>query len=278
MVQMDGSHHDWLEGRYPKLVLMGYIDDATNTIYAKFYDYEGTMPAMDSFKGYVKKYGLPTSVYLDRHTTYKSSKKPTEWDEANDIKFLSQFERALKELGVEVIHALSPQAKGRVERLFGVLQDRLVKEMRLQGIKTKDEANVFLETYLPRYNKKFRVCPANETDVHVRPARHFNWDNYLCIKDQRTIRNDNTIAYNKKLYQLEENDSKKVHIEERIDGSLLIISKGRSLKYKEIIERPKQMVNAKKDMRTYNRPLKPLKDHPWKQSWKTWGTIPPTVL
>ena len=81
MVQMDGSHHDWLEGRGPKLVLMGYIDDATNTIYGRFYDYEGTLPAMDSFKGYVKKYGLPMSVYLDRHTTYKSSKKLTEWDE-----------------------------------------------------------------------------------------------------------------------------------------------------------------------------------------------------
>ena len=233
---------------------------------------------MDSFRGYVKKYGLPMSVYLDRHTTYKSYRKPTEWDEANDVKFLSQFERALKELGVEVIHALSPQAKGRVERLFGVLQDRLVKEMRLQGIKTKDEANVFLETYLPLYNKKFRVCPANETDVHIRLARNFNWDKYLCIKDQRTIRNDNTIAYNKKFYQLEENDSKKVDIEERIDGSLLIISKGRSLKYKEIIERPKQMVSDKNDMRTYNRPLKPLKDHPWKQRWKTWGTGPTTFL
>jgi transposase len=277
MVQMDGSHHDWLEGRYPALVLMGYIDDATNTIYAKFYDYEGTMPAMDSFKGYVKKYGLPMSVYLDRHTTYKSSKKPTEWDEANDLKFLSQFERALKELGVEVIHALSPQAKGRVERLFGVLQDRLVKEMRLQGIKTKDEANAFLETYLPKYNEKFRVCPANETDVHIRLPRHFNWDKYLCIKDQRTIRNDNTIAYNRKLYQLEENDSKKVHIEERIDGSLLIISKGRALKYKEITERPKQIVAYKKDLREYNRPIKPLKDHPWKKRWKTWETTP-TVL
>lgn len=277
MVQMDGSHHDWLEGRYTKLVLMGYIDDATNTIYAKFYDYEGTLPAMDSFKGYVKKYGLPLSVYLDRHTTYKSSKKPTEWDEASDLKFLSQFERALKELGVEVIHALSPQAKGRVERLFGVLQDRLVKEMRLADIKTKDEANAFLKTYLHKYNGKFRVCPANETDVHVRPPHHFNWDKYLCIKDQRTIRNDNTIAYNKKLYQLEENDSKKVHIEERIDGSLLIISKGKSLKYKAIIERPKQIVAYKKDRREYNRPIKPLKDHPWKKRWKTWGTTP-TVL
>ena len=233
MVQMDGSHHDWLEGRGPKLVLMGYIDDATNTIYAKFYDYEGTLPAMDSFQGYVKTYGLPLSVYLDRHTTYKSSKKPTEWDDASDLSFLSQFERALQELGVDVIHALSPQAKGRVERLFGVLQDRLVKEMRLQGIKTKDEANAFLKTYLPKDNEKFRVCPASETDVHVRLPRHFNWDKYLCIKDQRTIRHDNTIAYNRKLYQLQKNDSKKVHIEERIDGSLLIISKGRALQYKK---------------------------------------------
>jgi hypothetical protein len=149
--------------------------------------------------------------------------------------------------------------------------------MRLQGIKTKDEANVFLETYLPKYNEKFRVCPANETDVHVRLPRHFNWDKYLCIKDQRTIRNDNTIAYNRKLYQLEENDSKKVDIEERIDGALLIISKGRALKYKEITEAPKQIVAYKKDRREYNRPTKPLKDHPWKKRWKTWETTP-TVL
>ena len=278
MVQMDGSHHDWLEGRGPTLVLMGYIDDATNTTYAKFYDYEGTLPAMDSFKGYVMMYGLPISVYLDRHTTYKSSKKPTEWDEAYDIEFLSQFERALKELGVEVIHALSPQAKGRVERLFGVLQDRLVKEMRLEGIKTKDEANAFLERYWPRYNEKFRVCPANEMDAHVRLPRHFDLDKYLCIKDQRTVRNDNTIAYNKKLYQLEQKESKKVHIEERIDGSLLIISKGTALKYQEITERPKQLVAAKTDLRVYNRPPKPSKDHPWKRRWKTWGAPPPAVL
>jgi hypothetical protein len=118
---------------------------------------------------------------------------------------------------------------------------------------------------------------SNETDVYVRLPHHFNWDKYLCIKDQRTIRNDNTIAYNKKLYQLEDNDSKTVHIEERIDGSFRIISKGRALKHKEITKRPKQMVFAKKDMRAYNRPLKPLKDHPWKQRWKTWETTP-TVL
>jgi hypothetical protein len=273
MVQMDGSHHDWLEGRGPKLVLMAYIDDATNITYARFYDYEGTMPAMDSFKGYVKMYGLPISVYLDRHTTYKSSKKLTQWDEADDTEFLSQFERALKELGVEVIHAQSPQAKGRVERLFGVLQDRLVKEMRLNGIKTKDEANAFLKTYLPGYNRRFKVCPANDMDAHVKLPGHFNLDEYLCIKAQRTIRKDNTIAYNGRLYQIEASNSKKVALEERLDGTLHIISKGVSLKYKEISERPKLTI-AKTDQRQYNRPAKPSKDHPWKKKWKNWYPHP----
>ncbi|MBM4272457.1 MAG: transposase [Deltaproteobacteria bacterium] len=137
--------------------------------------------AMDSLKGYVGKYGFPISVYLDRHTTYKSSKKLTPWEEVEGVEPLSQFERALKELGLEVIHALSPQAKGRVERFFGVLHDRLVKEMRLRDIKTKDEANQFLEEYLPRYNERFRVCPANEADAHVKLPGHVDLDNYLCI-------------------------------------------------------------------------------------------------
>ena len=114
MVQMDGSHHDWLEGRAPEMVLMGYIDDANNNVYGRFYDYEGTIPAMDSFKRYVKHYGLPQSVYLDRHSTYKSTAKPTIEDDLAGREPQSQFERALKELGVKVLHAYSPQAKGRI--------------------------------------------------------------------------------------------------------------------------------------------------------------------
>jgi hypothetical protein len=270
MVQMDGSHHDWLEGRGAKLVLMGYIDDATNTVYGRFYDYEGTLPAMDSFKRYVEKYGLPMSVYLDRHTTYKSSKKDTEWDEVVGRESLSQFERALKELGVEVIHALSPQAKGRIERLFGVLQDRLVKEMRLRGIKTKEEGNAFLEEYMLRYNERFTVCPANQADAHVELPTQVDLNRYLCIKTERTIRKDNTIALDGRLYQLEERGSKKVVVEGRLDGSLRMISRGVSLKYREITERPKKEVVPKTDTRVFNRPPKPAKDHPWKRSWKDW--------
>ena len=270
MVQMDGSHHAWLEGRGPELVLMGYIDDATNSTYGRFYDYEGTMPAMDSFRSYVKKYGLPISVYLDRHTTYKSPKKLTEWEKIEGVEPLSQFERALKELGVEVIHALSPQAKGRVERLFGVLQDRLVKEMRLRGITTKDAANELLKKYLPCYNKKFKVCPANEADAHVRLPEDVNLDQYLCIKTGRSIRNDNTLAHDGRLYQIDEPRGKKVVVEEKIDGSIHIMSKGTALRYHEIAERPKKEKDAQEDQRIYNRPQKPSKDHPWKKSWKNW--------
>src|SRR5512135_3902990 len=133
MVQMDGSHHDWFEGRRPPCVLMGYVDDATGAVYARFYEYEGTLPAMDSFQRYIRRYGIPQALYLDKHSTYKAKAKPTVEEELSGDRQHSQFERACKELGVTVIHAHSPQAKGRVERLFRTLQDRLVKELRLLG-------------------------------------------------------------------------------------------------------------------------------------------------
>jgi len=265
MLQVDGSHHDWLGDRGPGLVLMGYIDDATNNVFGRFYDYEGTLPAMGSFKQYVKRYGLPLSVYLDKHTTYKSTKKLTVEEELEgQSEPMSQFERALDELGVEVIHAHSPQAKGRIERLFGVLQDRLIKEMGLMGVKTKDEANEFLKWYLPVYNKKFRMVAANKADVHVKLPKRFNLDKYLCVKTVRTVRNDNTIAHNGKLYQIEERTTtKKVIVEEKVNGSLLIVSDGNSLKYSEITERPEKEKQTRKP-----KPGKahvPPMDHPWRQ-------------
>src|SRR3990167_2940355 len=122
MVQMDGSHHDWLEGRGSELVLMAYIDDATNTVFARFYDYEGTIPAMESFKRYIKRHGIPISIYLDRHTTYKSTGKPTIEDELANKLPKSQFERALEELGVRVIHVPDRNIQGRKGGLRGYLR------------------------------------------------------------------------------------------------------------------------------------------------------------
>jgi len=267
MVQMDGSHHAWLEERGPELVLMGYIDDATNNVYARFYDYEGTIPAMDSFKGYVRKYGLPLRVYLDKHMTYKSGRKLTVEEELDGLSQpMSQFERALDELGVKVIHAHSPQAKGRIERLFGTLQDRLVKEMRLRSIATREEANAFLREYLPTYNRRFRVTPANKTNVHVRPEPYFNLDRCLCLKTNRTVRNDNTVAHNRKLYQIKEKAlSRKVIVEERLNGSLHISSKGVSLKHREITERPPKAYPPQPP-RKAKRPTPPSNNHPWRRS------------
>ena len=271
MVQMDGSHHDWLEGRGPDLVLMGYIDDATSKVFARFYDYEGTIPAMDSFKQYIEVNGLPQSVYVDKHSTYKSQGKLTIEEELAGLEEpMSQFERALEELGVEVIHAHSPQAKGRVERLFGTFQDRVIKEMRLKGIKNKEEANDFLEGYLPGYNERFSRPPANETDVHVRLAKNFDLDSYLCIKTERTVRKDNTISLDSKLYQIEETvRTKKVTIEERVDGSLRITSNVGQLRYKQIEERPKNE-KTEKTLKPRKRYIPP-KDHPWRE-WQNRGS------
>lgn len=241
MVQMDGSHHEWFEERGPGCVLMGYIDDATGKVFGRFYDYEGTIPAMDSFKRYIKKNGLPLKVYLDKHSTYKSTSKPSVQEELNQVKPLSQFERALKELGVEVLHAHSPQAKGRIERLFRTLQDRLVKEMRLRGISTIEEGNRFLEQYLPIYNRRFSVCPKEKGDLHRPLAKGIALDTILCIRAERALRNDFTVAYNKKLYQIEDtSQTSKVMVQERIDGSMVIACKGRPVKFKEITERPQR--------------------------------------
>jgi len=265
MVQLDGSHHQWFEGRGPGCVLMGYIDDATGKTFARFYDYEGTIPAMDSFKRYSKKYGLPMSVYLDKHSTYKSTAKPTIEDELNDVEPLSQFERALKELGVEVNHAHSPQAKGRIERLFRTFQDRVVKEMRLRGIRAIEEGNQFLEGYLPLYNRRFSVCPKEKENFHRPLPKGVDLDVILCMKTERALRNDFTVAHNKKLYQIEDTiKALKVVVQDRIDGSMIITYKGRSLRFKQISARP---VRENKDpvVVRKKKPYIPPADHPWRK-------------
>ncbi|MBU4149029.1 MAG: hypothetical protein KKB52_01605, partial [Candidatus Omnitrophica bacterium] len=221
---------------------------------------------MDSFKRYIKKHGIPLSVYLDKHTTYKSTGKPSIEDELNNIAPLSQFERALKELGVEVIHANSPQAKGRVERLFETFQDRLIKELRLEEAKTIDEANKVLERFLPSYAKRFCVKALYSDDLHRAIPKGIDLDRILCVKTERALRNDFTVAHNKKLYQILDNvRAKKVSIEERIDGSMIIRYKDSELKYKKITNRPKKEEPKKTYEFKFKKVCVPPKDHPWRQ-------------
>lgn len=266
MVQMDGSHHDWFEGRGTECVLMSYIDDATGKVFARFYGYEGTIPAMDSFKRYSRKYGLPMSVYLDRHTTYKSTAKAASIEEVvNEEVPLSQFERALKELQVKVLHATSPQAKGRVERLFRTFQDRMVKEMRLRGIRTLEEGNAFLRQYLPIYNRRFSVAPRQPEDLHRPLPKALNLDAVLCIKTERKLRNDFTIAHNKKLYQIEERTkASKLVVHEYINGSMRMIVGDRSLRFKEITSRPVKEQEKRPVRKTTKKRYIPTADHPWR--------------
>ena len=264
MLQMDGSHHKWFEGRGPEIVLMGCIDDATNKIFGRFYAYEGTIPAMDCLKRYIKRYGLPQGVYIDRHTTYKSNAKPTIEDDLNGRKPMSQFERAMEELGVEVIHANSPQAKGRIERLFKTLQDRLVKEMRLKGISTIEEANKFLQGYLKGHNERFSIEAAEKEDLHRPLAEGFDLNGVLCVKTKRALRNDFTVVHNKKLYQiLDPANTKDVMVEERINGRMHITHNNKALGFKEIDsiplkEKPQKPFKIRKK-------YIPPKNHPWRK-------------
>jgi len=264
MIQMDGSHHAWLEDRGLACVLMGYIDDATGRVFARFYEYEGTIPAMDSFKCYVRRYGIPMSVYLDKHSTYKSMAEPTIEEQLQGFEPMSQFERALSELGVEVLHANSPQAKGRIERLFGTFQDRLIKEMRLAGIKTIQEANRFLEGYLPIYNRRFSVSAVGEADLHRPIPVGSDLNGVLCIKTQRVLRNDFTVAHKGGLYQVHDNvRTSRVVVQERLDGAMRIMHQGRSLRYEPILARPLKSPPAPK---VRSRPVqsRPGPDHPWR--------------
>ena len=267
MVQMDGSHHDWLEGRGARMVLMAYIDDATGTVFGRFYDYEGTIPAMDSFRGYIEKYGIPCCVYSDQHSAYKVKKRLSVEEELNgQEEAWSQFRRALEELAVRLIYANSAPAKGRIERVFGTLQDRLVKEMRLRGINCIDQANVFLDKYLPIFNKKFSVSAARKGDLHRPIPGGMDLDWVFCKKVFRTLKNDNTIAFEGKHYQvINRTASRRITIEISLNGSLRISCGKKQLKYKELESRPKEVIERflGKSASHVAKRHAPRADHPW---------------
>lgn len=263
LIQLDGSHHDWFEGRGPRCVLMAYIDDASSRVFARFYEYEGTIPAMDSFRRYITHYGMPLALYTDKHTTYKSPAAPTVEEQLAGRRPHSQFERSLAELGVTVIHAHSPQAKGRVERLFKTLQDRLVKDLRLAGIATIEAANQFLDTWRPGYNRRFAVPPAQAADLHrPRPASR-DLDRTLCLKTTRVVRRDWTVAHHGQLLQIETQiHAHQVLVENHLNGTMRVTHRGQPLRYHTITSRPVRGM-APTPPATPRRPVKPKPTHPW---------------
>jgi len=277
MVQLDGSHHDWLEGRGPKLVLMGYVDDATGKFYGKFYGYEGTMPAMDSLKGYIKQYGIPKSIYLDRHSTYKNNKKYayTDWP-FRDKEELTQFGRACKQLGIELIYANSPQAKGRVERVFGTLQDRLVKELRLAKASGCKEANIVLERFQDSFNSKFQVAVRRRGDLHRSADKRIKLDDILSFQTQRALRNDRTILHNKRWYQvLDRTRAKDVTVYDYLNGRMGVKYGANRLDYKAIKGPIIRMapVKLKAFKPRFPKRYVPPKDSYWRIGFKLPGSL-----
>ena len=272
LIQLDGSHHDWFEGRGPRCVLMAYIDDANSRVFARFYEYEGTLPAMDSFQRYVTRYGIPLAVYADKHTTYQSPAPPTGEEQLAGVMPTSQFGRALDELGVELIAAHSPQAKGRVERLFKTVQDRLVKELRLAGIASIEAANRFLEEWLPIYNRRFTVQSAQAADLHRPKPAGGDLNRILCIKTTRCLRRDWTVAHPGHLYQVRSNvRATHVIVEDWVDGTMRMTHKGRPLTYQAIGTRPLRVPSPPKIARP-QRPVTPTRAHPWRKRLLPEGT------
>lgn len=271
MIQMDGSHHDWLEGRGPWLVLMAYKDDATGEVFARFYDYEGTSPAMASFKCYVLKYGLPHSIYFDKHPTYKGFAELSIEQQLQGQKSLSQFQRALKELDVQFIHAHSPQAKGRIERQFRTFQNRLVKELRLENAKTINEANCVLQKYLPSYNKQFNVPPQNPTNLHRAAPTRFVLEDILCRKEKRVLRNDFTVSYQGRFYQiLDRIRAQIIDIHEKTNGTLTFTHHNQKLRFRQILSRPvKTMPVIPKISTAISMRRRVAPNHPWKKTFST---------
>lgn len=263
LVQLDGSHHDWLEGRGPRCVLMAYIDDASSRVFARFYEYEGTLPALDSFQRYVKRYGIPLAVYADKHTTYRSPAEPTVEEQLAGVKPTSQFGRALADLGVELIPAHSPQAKGRIERLFHTLQDRLIKEMRVAGIATLADANRVLPAWLAQYNRRFAVQPAQATDLHRPLPAGTDVRAVLAVKTRRVLRRDWTVAHGGQLYQIHDRlRATHVLIEERVEGTLRILHHDRPLTYQLLSARPRPVVPPPRRW-IPQPPVTPRATHPW---------------
>ncbi len=255
MVQIDGSHHRWLGKEGRKFVLMGFIDDATSKIYGRFYDYEGTMPILDSFKKYVELNGLPNSVYVDRHSTYKAFSERS----------LSEFEKVMESLGIIVIHARSPQAKGRVERMFETLQDRLVKEMELKGIKTMEGANEYLSEYLFKHNERFSVIAKKEKDFHAPVSPGMNLERLFCTKAEKRIMKDNTVYYEKTYYQIKSKITcSTVMVEKTLKNEIYITKGGQDLRFERLPTKPEKTRLIPKQRFATRVPVVPSLEHPWK--------------
>lgn len=273
MVQLDGSHHDWFEGRAPRCVLMVMVDDATNQLQARFFPEETTRASYDVVESWVRKHRLMASLYVDRDSIYRCEGLGSIAQQLAGKKPQTQFGRAMETLGVELILANSPQAKGRVERMNGVLQDRLVKEMRLAGINDLESANRFLDTkYLRAFNRQFGRVAASPLDVHRAAPRNLN--EVLSWEEERVVQSDWTVACAGQRYQLDRQHEalslvrRKVIVRTLRNGQVQLVYRGKALKWRSLPEGTgRRQTHARKlaEEKTERRVTPPAATHPWRR-------------
>ena len=276
LIQIDGSPHDWFEGRGDYCTLLVFIDDATGQLtQLRFAPTETTLDYMHVLHDHILAHGVPVALYSDKHSIFRINAKEVDADAE------TQFSRAARELGIESIHAHSPQAKGRVERANQTLQDRLIKEMRLAGINDMDSANAWLPGYMVDHNRRFAVAPKDAADAHLPyPGTRANLVSILSVQTKRTLSKNLSCQYENQLMQVKTTGAglglrgAQVTVHEHFDGSHELFWRKRKLTY-QVMDKPVRQaevadgksVNRRVDQAMTRRSTghKPAANHPWRK-------------
>jgi len=272
LIQADGSDHKWFEDRAPRCTLLVAIDDATGNITARFEKEETTAGYFRLMREYIEVHGVPKALYTDRYSVFKINQ--------GDKNKLTQFGRAMEELQVELIYARTPQAKGRVERANSTLQDRLVKELRLQNISSIKEANTFLPVFLAKYNEKFGKKPKSSSNAHRPLKQKENLEHILCEKTTRKLTKDLEISFEGQIYQIQalhrrnRLQGSRITIIRTLDSDLIMEHEGQRIDYKIFGEMPSPIILDSKQIAMYRekKKWKPSHTHPWKKGKSTLPT------
>lgn len=279
LVQLDGSFHRWFGSKEPPCCLMDMVDDATATTHSLLASHESTEAAMRVLRGWVERYGIPLALYTDRLNVYMAKREPTLEETLAGEEPLTALGKACRKLGIRIITAYSPQAKGRVERKHGVYQDRFQKELALLGVKTIPEANAVLANgFVKDLNRRFAVPPADPVDAHRRVPKGLNLDQVFCFEVSRTVQNDFTVRYENRWYQIGRKNRPlprprtRILMRIQLDGTVTLWWGDRPLAFEPLAQRPpKPCLDAPRDVprapNVTRRPSIQGPHHPWREAF-----------
>lgn len=293
LVQMDGSFHEWLEERGPRGCLMHMVDDATGTALARFWEEETIWAAVGVLRRWIECYGVPQALYTDWKNVYV--RPPNAAERASGEPAVTQFGRMCAELGIRIIAASSPQAKGRVERGHGTHQDRLVKKLRLRGIISYDRANAYLEEpYLAEHNRRYAHAAAEPADYHRRRPTARQLDQVFWLEEERVVSADWVVCYKNRRLQLERQTQhwaparSRVRVRENEAGEIAIHYRGRRLGFRDVTARGRETAEARGSAPSPAPPSpnpprcvshsRPASDHPWKRPYQQMKTPTASAL